>query len=69
MLICVAAHSARDSAAGQVVRRYLYGNAIARQHANLVNPELSSNVRQNNLSRIYLYTKKSIGKVLDDLAL
>jgi hypothetical protein len=69
LLIPVAAHAARYPAAGEVVRRDLYRNPVAWQHADLVNPQLSSNVRKNNVSRIYLYTKKSIGKVLYNLAL
>jgi hypothetical protein len=50
LLIGVAAHSARNSASREVVRRDFHGYAVAGQHADLVHPQPACNVRQDDLT-------------------
>ena len=54
--------SPRDAAACQIVGRHLYRNLITGQNADKIHPELTGNMREDNMSVSDIYLEHRVGE-------
>src|SRR4051794_38951478 len=66
---CCSLVAVDDASSGEVVRRELHDDPVAREDADVVHPHLAADVRQHPVAVLQLYPEHGIGQRLDDLAL
>ena len=53
-----------DTAAGQVIRRHLDRDLVTGENSDKIHPQLSGNVREDNVSVSDIYLKHGVGQGL-----
>ena len=59
----------RDPSPGQVIGAHLHRNLVAGKNSEEVHPELSGNMRQNDMAVAYINQKHGVGQGFDHCAL
>src|ERR1044071_7935654 len=58
-----------DASTTQIVGCQFHGHFVARQDTDVVHPHLAGDVTENDMPVLQLHTKRSVGEVLENLAL